>query len=195
MISCRITNGSGQVNATSILLPGPRGERARSVAWRDLLWSSSLSRPFCLSSARVARPNSQSAHPKGAPGVVSPHRDVRHLRHPCRSSRFVVGRPSSREALANRRSRCFGGCSGKRGCDRRRDRRCCLGISTGRSGLVVRRSQPGPVDRGGGLGGGTRNPSCAIGVWSELLARAGRGTAWSEDVLDCIVGLHLVDAW
>src|SRR5215467_255362 len=46
----------------------------------------------------------------------------------------------------------------KRGCDRRRDRRCCLGISTGRSGLVVRRSQPGPVDRGGGLGGGTRDP-------------------------------------
>jgi len=38
-------------------------------------------------------------------------------------------------------------------------------------------------------------PSCAIGVWSELLARAGRGTARSEDVLDCTVGLHLVDAW
>src|SRR5262249_4099353 len=38
-------------------------------------------------------------------------------------------------------------------------------------------------------------PGCEIGAWSELLARAGRGTARSEDVLACIVGLHLVDAW
>lgn len=38
-------------------------------------------------------------------------------------------------------------------------------------------------------------PGCEIGVWSELLAGAGRGTARSEDVLACIVGLHLVDAW
>lgn len=38
-------------------------------------------------------------------------------------------------------------------------------------------------------------PGCEIGVWSELLARAGRGTARSEDVLACVFGLHLLDGW
>jgi hypothetical protein len=36
---------------------------------------------------------------------------------------------------------------------------------------------------------------CEIGVWSQLLAKLGRGTAKSEDTLACIVGLHLLDAW
>jgi hypothetical protein len=38
-------------------------------------------------------------------------------------------------------------------------------------------------------------PGCEIGVWSQLLARLGRGSARSEDTLACIVGLHLLDAW
>lgn len=38
-------------------------------------------------------------------------------------------------------------------------------------------------------------PGCEIGVWSQLLAKLGRGTAKSEDTLACIVGLHLLDAW
>jgi len=38
-------------------------------------------------------------------------------------------------------------------------------------------------------------PGCEIGVWSQLLAKLGRGTATSEDTLACIVGLHLLDAW
>ena len=38
-------------------------------------------------------------------------------------------------------------------------------------------------------------PGCEIGVWSELLARAGWGTARSEDVLACVFGLHLLDGW
>jgi len=38
-------------------------------------------------------------------------------------------------------------------------------------------------------------PGCEIGVWSQLLAKLGRGTATSENTLACIVGLHLLDAW
>jgi hypothetical protein len=38
-------------------------------------------------------------------------------------------------------------------------------------------------------------PGCEIGVWSQLLAKLGRGSARSEDTLACIVGLHLLDAW
>jgi len=38
-------------------------------------------------------------------------------------------------------------------------------------------------------------PGCEIGVWSQLLAKLGRGTATREDTLACIVGLHLLDAW
>lgn len=38
-------------------------------------------------------------------------------------------------------------------------------------------------------------PDCEIGVWSQLIAKLGRGSARSEDTLACIVGLHLLDAW
>ncbi len=38
-------------------------------------------------------------------------------------------------------------------------------------------------------------PGCEVGVWPELLARAGAGTATSENGLACMVGLHLIDGW
>jgi hypothetical protein len=38
-------------------------------------------------------------------------------------------------------------------------------------------------------------PGCEIGVWSQLFAKLGLGSARSEHTLACIVGLHLLDAW
>jgi hypothetical protein len=40
-----------------------------------------------------------------------------------------------------------------------------------------------------------RTPACEIGVWRELAARARGGSSPPEHGLDCIVGLHLLDAW
>ena len=38
-------------------------------------------------------------------------------------------------------------------------------------------------------------PGCEIGVWSELIGRAGGRAPAAGDGLACIVGLHFVDRW
>jgi hypothetical protein len=38
-------------------------------------------------------------------------------------------------------------------------------------------------------------PGCEIGVWPALISRARGGPAGTDQVLACVVGLHLIDQW